>query len=394
MEEYCHVKTTPDMPIRIAIRMSMSIPGFFQPVKYTKNGRECLFVDGGICCNYPIHSYDGWWLSMDSQNSFFNRMGEVGELLDVNEMSDRFDSYNNKTLGVMVYSNDDPEDMRSTLKAREGKKKTIRPDTVLAGTKDKAERDKIGAQEFRKRTKDMIGDFLNAVKTSDADGSGTINRKELEDAFLKEAENINDGETMPTGVSVAQLFDALDVNKDGEITYQEVVQFFENQGYSLMTKDIKEQGTSVNSLSEYHVSYQQLLNLLAKRVTLEPREFDRTVGINTDYVHATDLFLELADKEFALQQGVAGTKAFLKKYIKKWKLKPRPEETPAPPEEESDAIIIIPPEEEVAMETEQPAENHVDEGKEEEKPEEAKPEEAKPEEAKPEEAKPAEVSVA
>ena len=56
-----------------------------------------------------------------------------------------------------------------------------------------------------------------------------------------------------------------------QITYQEVVQFFENQGYSLMTKDIKEQGTSVNSLSEYHVSYQQLLNLLAKRVTLEVR---------------------------------------------------------------------------------------------------------------------------
>lgn len=27
VEEYCHVKTTPDMPIRLAVRMSMSIPG-------------------------------------------------------------------------------------------------------------------------------------------------------------------------------------------------------------------------------------------------------------------------------------------------------------------------------------------------------------------------------
>lgn len=26
-EEYCHVKTTPDMPIRLAVRMSMAIPG-------------------------------------------------------------------------------------------------------------------------------------------------------------------------------------------------------------------------------------------------------------------------------------------------------------------------------------------------------------------------------
>lgn len=27
IEEYCHVKTTPNMPIRLAVRMSMSIPG-------------------------------------------------------------------------------------------------------------------------------------------------------------------------------------------------------------------------------------------------------------------------------------------------------------------------------------------------------------------------------
>ena len=25
--EYCHVKTTPNMPVRLAVRMSMSIPG-------------------------------------------------------------------------------------------------------------------------------------------------------------------------------------------------------------------------------------------------------------------------------------------------------------------------------------------------------------------------------
>ena len=29
IEEYCHVKTTPNMPIRLAVRMSMSIPGLY-----------------------------------------------------------------------------------------------------------------------------------------------------------------------------------------------------------------------------------------------------------------------------------------------------------------------------------------------------------------------------
>lgn len=31
-EEYCHVKTTPDMPIRLAVRMSMAIPGDYTPL--------------------------------------------------------------------------------------------------------------------------------------------------------------------------------------------------------------------------------------------------------------------------------------------------------------------------------------------------------------------------
>ena len=28
-EIYCHVKTTPEMPVRLAVRMSMSLPGTF-----------------------------------------------------------------------------------------------------------------------------------------------------------------------------------------------------------------------------------------------------------------------------------------------------------------------------------------------------------------------------
>lgn len=44
-----------NIPIRKAIRISMSLPLIFHPVKYEGD----LFVDGGILDNFPIHVFDG-----------------------------------------------------------------------------------------------------------------------------------------------------------------------------------------------------------------------------------------------------------------------------------------------------------------------------------------------
>jgi predicted acylesterase/phospholipase RssA len=44
----------PDMPVRLAVRISMSIPVLFIPVKFD----NCVWVDGGFLDNYPISFYD------------------------------------------------------------------------------------------------------------------------------------------------------------------------------------------------------------------------------------------------------------------------------------------------------------------------------------------------
>lgn len=44
-----------NVPIRKAVRISMSIPFLFEPVKF--NGRLC--VDGGVLDNFPLHVFDG-----------------------------------------------------------------------------------------------------------------------------------------------------------------------------------------------------------------------------------------------------------------------------------------------------------------------------------------------
>lgn len=52
--EYFSHKTFPEMPVWVACRISMSIPGFFMP--FTWNDQ--VYVDGGILYNYPIWIFD------------------------------------------------------------------------------------------------------------------------------------------------------------------------------------------------------------------------------------------------------------------------------------------------------------------------------------------------
>lgn len=51
--ELCHVVTTPDVPIRRAIRASMSLPILWEPIEL-KNNRGEKFVDGGLFMNFPL----------------------------------------------------------------------------------------------------------------------------------------------------------------------------------------------------------------------------------------------------------------------------------------------------------------------------------------------------
>ena len=102
------------------------------------------YVDGGVLNNYPIDSFDGWWLSMEKEDHFFTRViGEGGHKNYV----ERFGSYdkktevkeiNQKTMGFRLASAYEPDAMHSRLgndqlelKVR-GAKACRLPDTTLA----------------------------------------------------------------------------------------------------------------------------------------------------------------------------------------------------------------------------------------------------------------------
>ncbi|XP_066303789.1 uncharacterized protein [Branchiostoma lanceolatum] len=326
-EEYCHVKTTPNLPIRKAVRMSMSIPGLFQPEQSDHFGdNKDFYVDGAVVCNYPLHCFDGWWLSMDEENSFFNRMDDLLNLSDTMHRSNRFEPANPKTVGLMLYYDGEPfqKTFLEWLTKEEREYTMNRPNTALARAyKDKVKLETVEAMEHRKKMHSLIAKFLQTLKKNQIDDLTTISREELYQVFeelkddfmsLTEEERkalIGEAETPD------QLFDEIDVDSDGLLTYDEVHQFFTNRGLGWLTGHKK---AHITSLTGYAMKYQELLVLLGKRVYRKAGDVYRSIGVNGDYVNVTDFQLEEADRLYLFKQGAAGVRAFLRTYIANNKL--------------------------------------------------------------------------
>jgi len=98
----------PNMSIRDAVRISMSIPLYYEPVLINDDGRVYLkgeqiknvhiMVDGGMLSNYPIYMFDSTKYSskFDSINTPYSNPETLGIIL---ERSDQI-TYNNQHSGV------------------------------------------------------------------------------------------------------------------------------------------------------------------------------------------------------------------------------------------------------------------------------------------------------
>jgi predicted acylesterase/phospholipase RssA len=51
--EYISKDTYPNMPVYLAVQMSMNIPLLFKPIEYN----DSLYVDGCLTCNFPVNYY-------------------------------------------------------------------------------------------------------------------------------------------------------------------------------------------------------------------------------------------------------------------------------------------------------------------------------------------------
>ncbi|XP_061186008.1 uncharacterized protein LOC133194074 isoform X5 [Saccostrea echinata] len=323
-EEYCHVKTTPDMPIRLAVRMSMAIPGMFQATNYTYNGETNTYVDGGVICNYPVHCYDGWWLSMDSNDSFLEKLQPLDDLPRLLDRRARFKrEYKDplKTLGFLLYADSETDVFRFMLEKRIGVHLDPSPNTKLATAKMERKKVQEKAKREHRRVMMAVDEFLKVLRKHNLDKDHTISRAELESAF-KDEEFTKKSSEMLFGkdCTVQKAFEILDKDGNGEINFNELINFIQGTGISLQQRFLGYQRRDINGIFEFFDTLQNALLTNVKRAFVNDQDLDRTVGINTGHVGTSDFVLEEEDRLFAVQQGYKSTMTFLRYFAAKEEL--------------------------------------------------------------------------
>ncbi|KAL3832132.1 hypothetical protein ACJMK2_023803 [Sinanodonta woodiana] len=317
--EYCHPKTSPDLPIRTAVRMSMSIPGLFQAVNFKSFGQNNWYIDGGVLNNYPINCFDGWWLSMDRNDSFLNKLYPLENFPEIFDRKGRFGTYNAKTLGFLLYSDSERDLLRDKLEQRHGTIAPPFPQTKLGKERSKKKKMTEKAKFEHHCTLEAVSAFFKVLQKHNTDKDDFIDRNELQEALTDEEAFPKEYRERLFGseVSVKDVFDSLDENKDGKITCLELVQFVERIGISLQRRFLGYQRKEIDGVFSFFDTIQLTLVLNVKKGVVEDKDVDRTVGINTGHVDTTDFVLESEDREYAVQQGRTATENFLHYYAKK-----------------------------------------------------------------------------
>lgn len=316
--EYFHPKTTPNTPIRTAVRMSTALPGVFQSVRYKLNEENTdVYVDGGLLCNYPIHAFDGWWLSMDPQDTFFKKLQPLDNYAKLFAKNERFGAWNHRTIGIMLYSHTETELMKTKLAQRIGNEPPPPPNSKLYRKRRKLRISQAEATQEHQAVVSAVGRFMKELHLLHFDLDGIVSLKELRKVFEVSKEFTAEDRSLLFGdADIEQAFGELDTDNDGEITFQELMSFVEKKGVNIQTRFLGYTRKEIRTLGDFIATLQTALAINVKRNYVEDRDIERTIGIDTDYIEANDFYLEELDKTFLLESGARSARSFLRHYCK------------------------------------------------------------------------------
>ncbi|MGM0384653.1 MAG: patatin-like phospholipase family protein [Actinomycetota bacterium] len=318
MTEYCHPKTTPNMPVRVAVRMSMSLPVLLQPVLLQRGAAGAVdlesaevYVDGGLLCNTPTHAFDGWWLSMDPEDSFLRRILDLDHAASYYARSVRFSPRNPKTLGFTLFSADEADFTHTWV--RPGGGPPPRPHTPAREKFEEVERTSSTPTELSR----PLQRLLAAIRDLDVNEDGTISEAELERAV--EVGDVSSVELLSVfgTTSVPEVFASLNRNDDGHIDFAEVVAFLETLGVDLTTHLVGFPARPPRSLAGFAANLFDAVTRDLSRANSAPADRVRTVPVCTDYVTTQSFDLVAADFEFLLDSARRSTRAFLLEHEEK-----------------------------------------------------------------------------
>ncbi|XP_072044764.1 uncharacterized protein [Amphiura filiformis] len=314
---YCHVKTTPSMQVKEAVRMSISLPGVLYPVQH----KGQYFVDGGLVNNFPIRVFDGWFLSMKPEDNYLIRIPDLEDIAAAWDPNCQFgDQPNVKTVGVLLYSADEKEMFKDLLDKRAKEHvpdATPLPNTKLARARKKKE-DKIDVA--RKQHQDLvttIAAFIKLLSNHTDVKKETIPKEALERALDQAGEEFTDEQkamVFGEGKSNADIVNAIDANHDGQISMRELTKFAETRGIEVRNVFRGFSSTEITDLKGFFSAILDMVMLSSKRVYFERYDVTRTIGVDTGYLGTLDLEMEDGDTDYMLKQGKRGCIAFLRYY--------------------------------------------------------------------------------
>lgn len=343
--EYCHVNTTPDMPVRRAMRASISLPFLFEPIELFEGEK---YVDGALFANFPLKAFDGWYLSTSKEDSFFAKVREINPLVCdentpryevVRAMKDGlFTSFQEPcqaTVGFRIADDQSPDHAAYATFLQDLEKRiSTAPDT---SQKDGADNEiefpqtKLAQAYLKKKEKELklienAETFENAyvemcswfIQNSDS-LSGDSNHPRSVDT-ISTIKQINSNP--PKDSFTPELFGmaswdevicSMDFGDTGYITRSDIGRFWGKWGVRsayLKNRTLKEISSLGGLGGEIFTS---IMNIGEEILLRDPDNAKRTCTLDSKYVGLFNFELDQADKDFLFDLGKRDTLKWLQK---------------------------------------------------------------------------------
>ncbi|CAH1250206.1 Hypp8813 [Branchiostoma lanceolatum] len=385
-ESYFHVKTTPVLRVREAVRMSMSIPVVFQPYELQN---LFTYIDGGLAANFPLYAFDGWYLSMGKDDTFYKRLTSLTDDEEHDHLRrvfypeyrwERFENQDptrfDKTLGILIFSNSDREVYQDQFEERlrylmnkDPSFKKIRPDTEKARNftkqygEQRTERD-AGIKSFETLVDDRMRKLIELIAgpdvMDDVDG-GTIDVPEtptmmaadegfpvpsvappmvamevsdepritIDEARRHFFEIVKEEDVKAMQAPTKEAaFQALFLDVNGKLTVERVLNMYENYAPLQVAKRRVLGMRSVKTAGQY---YGTLMDFVGSKNQISEEDIDRCIGVDVDYLSTMDFDMTPTDMEFLMGQGATAAVAYMTEYVEGKTLPSRSVLSPPPP---------------------------------------------------------------
>lgn len=317
--EYCHPKTTPNLPVRVAVCMSMALPVLMRPYRIVRGfganqkrwNEDDIYTDGGLLCNFPVHAFDGWWLSMRPEDTFLRRLQPVSDIARLSDPVVAFAGRNAKTLGFTTFNHDD-RDLTAAW-AVENVVPPARPATKLALKRKGKEQELQRRSEQAAKVEEAFARLVTAMTEIEKDGDGRISREEFRDLFKSGQFKREDAIQLFGTADVNEVFARLDITKDGMIDVGEIYCFMDAINVDLMSRANANCRTQSTSMGSFMHNLLETLLLNMQRTGIRAEDKSRTIPIDTDYIGTADFDCVEADFEFMIESARRQTRAFLKR---------------------------------------------------------------------------------